>query len=93
MRRNHRAVAVDHAPVHSAVVVALEIPDRDPLKVGAAHIAAHRADETVPAPLRLKICRCRDVGRVFGKRVELMKKALQGLEEFGLLRQRKPGWC
>jgi hypothetical protein len=61
--------------LHSAVVVALEIPCRDPLEVGAAHIAAHRTDETVPAPTRLKKCCGCDVGRMLRKRVEPLKKS------------------
>jgi hypothetical protein len=48
-------------------------------------------NKAVPAPVRLKKCRGRDVGRVLRKRVAPLKKVLQRLEKLGLLRQWKPG--
>ena len=90
VRSDHCAIAIDHTPVHSAVVVALEIACRDPLEIGPAHIAADRADKPVPAPVRCEKRRGRDVGRVFRKRVEPLIKVRQRVEKRGLLRQRKP---
>ena len=90
MRGDHRPVALDHAPVHAAVVVALEIPRREPVELGAADIAADRGDELVPATVRREKGRGRDVGRVLGERIEPLVEVPQRVEEGSLLRQRKP---
>ena len=76
MGGDHRAVTLDNAPIHPAVVVPAEINRRHPFEFSPADIGAGGADEVVPASVRIEQCGGRDVPRLLRRRGHARKKFL-----------------
>src|SRR6476646_9914179 len=89
MGGDHRAVTLDNAPIHPAVVVAAEIKRRHPFEFSPADIGAGGADEVIPASVRIEQCGGRDVPRLLRRQAYAPKKFLARILKRGLLGQGK----
>ena len=89
MGGDHGAVALDHAPVHAAVVISAEITHRHLFELGPADIGAGRPDQVVPAAIRIKQCRRCRVLLSLRRRVHACEEFLARVEIGSLLRKRQ----
>src|SRR5262249_8096225 len=83
------AIAVHHPPVAAAVVVATDVPRRDPIELRPVRVRADRIDQGVPLAARLEKRRGRNVRLLLGAGMKLLVEFLQRLQKAGLLRERK----
>src|SRR5262245_31314213 len=86
---NRRPVALDHPPVDATVVVATDIPRRDPIELRPVRVRADRIDPGIPLAARLEKRRGRNVRLLLGAGMKLLVEFLQRLQKAGLLRERK----
>src|SRR5262249_39304014 len=89
MGGDRRPVALDDSPVDAAVVVATDIPRRDPIELRSVRVRADGVDQGIPLAERLEKCRGRNVRRLLGVGMKLLVEFLLRLQKAGLLRERK----
>src|ERR1700677_3002423 len=83
------AIAFDDAPVHAAVVVAVEILGRLPIQFRPTDIGADRIDEAVPATARIEESRSRNIGLALPDVTQPLEKRSKGIVKVVLLRTRE----